>query len=56
MQLGDKFQLAYCPNVTFTLKRIDKTTKIHTFQMQDGSTFGRKNTEIDLKVNGWIKL
>jgi len=28
MQLGDTFQLEYCPKVKFKLKRIDKQTKI----------------------------
>lgn len=56
MNIGDTFQLEYCPNVKFKLKRIDKQTKIHTFQMLDGTEFGRKETEVDVKANGWVKI
>lgn len=56
MKPGDTFRLNYCPKVTFKLKRIDKLTKIHTFQMQDGSEFSRKENEVDPKVNGWEQI
>lgn len=56
MKVGDTFQLDYCPSVTFKLKRIDKTTKIHTFQHPDGKEFIRKETEVDFKRWGWVKI
>lgn len=56
IKVGDTFQLEYCPKVKFKLKRIDKQTKIHTFQMLDGNEFGRKETEVNPKSNGWIKI
>lgn len=56
IKIGDTFRLSYCPKVQFKLKRIDKQTKIHTFQMLDGTEFGRKETEIDVNVNGWEQI
>jgi len=53
MVIGDTFYLDYCPKVKFKLKRIDKTTKIHTFQHDNGKEFQRKHTEVDEKVNDW---
>lgn len=56
MIVGDKFKLGYCQNFTFKLKRIDKTTLIHTFEMPDGSEFSRKHTEVNEQKNDWIKI
>jgi len=56
MTIGDTFRLSYCPKVKFKLKRIDKLTKIHTFQMLNGTEFGRKETEVNPKSNGWVKI
>jgi len=56
MVIGDTFELEYCPNVKFKLKRIDKQTKIHIFQMLDGTEFGRKETDLNLNANGWVKI
>lgn len=56
MKIGDTFRLSYCPKVQFKLKRIDKQTKIHTFQMLDGTEFGRKENEVDPVKNGWEQI
>lgn len=56
MEIGSYFRLRYCPKVIFTLKRIDKRTKIHTFQFPDGKEFGRKETEVDADRWGWVKI
>lgn len=56
MNIGDTFQLEYCPKVRFKLKRIDKQTKIHTFIHPDVSEFSRKENEVDPVKNGWEQI
>lgn len=61
MNPGDKFQLVYCPAVTFKFLKHDKKNKQYMFEMLTGNstgTFTNKQSDVDtaLQFKEWQKI